>query len=107
VRIRLNVPRGLESVLLKRANQLYKGGATDFLDGLSAQQTYLQDSDSLNRAKREHALAAVALYRSLGRPMESGCRTCACFARPCGRRVRAVLEKQRMSNGLRFRFASR
>jgi outer membrane protein TolC len=45
---------------------LYKGGATDFLDVLSAQQTYLQDSDSLNQAKREHALAAVALYRSLG-----------------------------------------
>ena len=51
---------------LKLANQLYKGGATDFLDVLSAQQTYLQDSDSLNQAKREHALAAVALYRSLG-----------------------------------------
>ncbi|SOE97734.1 efflux transporter, outer membrane factor (OMF) lipoprotein, NodT family [Burkholderia sp. D7] len=51
---------------LKLANQLYKGGATDFLDVLSAQQTYLQDSDLLNQAKQEHALAAVALYRSLG-----------------------------------------
>jgi hypothetical protein len=36
---------------------LYKGGATDFLDVLSAKQTYLQDSDSLNQARREHALA--------------------------------------------------
>jgi outer membrane protein TolC len=45
---------------------LYKGGATDFLDVLTAQQTYLQASDQLNQAKREHALAAVALYRSLG-----------------------------------------
>lgn len=51
---------------LKLANQLYKGGATDFLDVLAAQQTYLQDSDLLNQAKQEHALAAVALYRSLG-----------------------------------------
>ncbi|MFM0166761.1 efflux transporter outer membrane subunit [Paraburkholderia sediminicola] len=51
---------------LRLANQLYKGGATDFLDVLAAQQTYLQDSDQLNQAKREHALAAVALYRSLG-----------------------------------------
>ena len=48
------------------ANQLYKGGATDFLDVLSAQEVYLRDSDSLNQVKREHALAAVALYRSLG-----------------------------------------
>ncbi len=51
---------------LKLANQLYKGGATDFLDVLAAQQTYLEDSDQLNQAKREHALSAVALYRSLG-----------------------------------------
>jgi NodT family efflux transporter outer membrane factor (OMF) lipoprotein len=51
---------------LKLANKLYKGGATDFLDVLTAQQVYLQDSDSLIQAKREHALAAVALYRSLG-----------------------------------------
>ncbi|WP_297356510.1 efflux transporter outer membrane subunit [Paraburkholderia sp.] len=57
---------GASDQSLKLANQLYKGGATDFLDVLSAQQTYLQDSDSLNQAKREHALAAVALYRSLG-----------------------------------------
>jgi outer membrane protein TolC len=33
---------------------------------LAAQEAYLRDSDSLNQAKREHALAAVALYRSLG-----------------------------------------
>jgi len=51
---------------LKLANQLYKGGATDFLDVLTAQQTYLTDADLLNQAEREHALAAVALYRSLG-----------------------------------------
>jgi NodT family efflux transporter outer membrane factor (OMF) lipoprotein len=57
---------GASDQSLKLANQLYKGGATDFLDVLSAQQTYLQDSDSLNQAKRERALAAVALYRSLG-----------------------------------------
>jgi outer membrane protein TolC len=48
------------------ANQLYKGGATDFLDVLSAQEVYLRDSDALNQVRREHALAAVALYRSLG-----------------------------------------
>jgi len=57
---------GASEQSLKLANQLYKGGATDFLDVLSAQQTYLQDSDLLNQAKQEHALAAVALYRSLG-----------------------------------------
>ncbi|CAM2163883.1 Efflux transporter outer membrane subunit [Paraburkholderia sacchari] len=51
---------------LKLANQLYKGGATDFLDVLSAQQTWLADADLLNGAQRERALAAVALYRSLG-----------------------------------------
>jgi NodT family efflux transporter outer membrane factor (OMF) lipoprotein len=51
---------------LKLANQLYKGGATDFLDVLTAQQTYLSDADLLNEAARDHALAAVALYRSLG-----------------------------------------
>ncbi|RQS60685.1 RND transporter [Burkholderia sp. Bp8963] len=48
------------------ANQLYKGGATDFLDVLSAQEVYLRDSDALNQVRREHALSAVALYRSLG-----------------------------------------
>ncbi|RKP52297.1 efflux transporter outer membrane subunit [Trinickia fusca] len=51
---------------LALANELYKGGATDFLDVLSAQETYLHDSDALNQGQREHALAAVALYRSLG-----------------------------------------
>ncbi|WP_028227022.1 efflux transporter outer membrane subunit [Paraburkholderia ferrariae] len=54
------------SQALTLANQLYKGGATDFLDVLTAQQTYLADADLLNQAQREHALAAVALYRSLG-----------------------------------------
>ena len=51
---------------LKLANQLYKGGAADFLDVLSAQQTLLADQDLLNDAQRKRALAAVALYRSLG-----------------------------------------
>jgi NodT family efflux transporter outer membrane factor (OMF) lipoprotein len=51
---------------LTLANRLYKGGATDFLDVLSAQQSYLADAELLNQAQREHALAAVALYRSLG-----------------------------------------
>lgn len=51
---------------LRLSTQLYKGGASGFLDVLAAQETYLKDSDSLNQAKREHALAAVAMYRSLG-----------------------------------------
>ncbi|VVE09798.1 RND transporter [Pandoraea terrigena] len=48
------------------ANELYKGGATDFLDVLSAQEVFLRDSDALNLASRDKALAAIALYRSLG-----------------------------------------
>jgi NodT family efflux transporter outer membrane factor (OMF) lipoprotein len=63
---RLTDALGASDQSLKLANQLYKGGATDFLDVLTAQQAYLQDSEQLNQAKREHALAAVALYRSLG-----------------------------------------
>jgi len=51
---------------LRLSTQLYKGGASGFLDVLAAQEAYLQDSDALNQARREHALAAVALYRSLG-----------------------------------------
>jgi NodT family efflux transporter outer membrane factor (OMF) lipoprotein len=51
---------------LTLSTQLYKGGAASFLDVLDAQEAYLRDADSLNQAKREHALAAVALYRSLG-----------------------------------------
>lgn len=51
---------------LRLAEKLYKGGATDFLDVLSAQEVYLRDSDGLNQAQRDYALAAVALYRSLG-----------------------------------------
>jgi outer membrane protein TolC len=54
------------SQALTLANRLYKGGATDFLDVLTAQQSYLSDAELLNQAQREHALAAVALYRSLG-----------------------------------------
>ncbi|HEX7934096.1 MAG TPA: efflux transporter outer membrane subunit [Paraburkholderia sp.] len=51
---------------LRLSSELYKGGASSFLDVLTAQEAYLRDAESLNQAKREHALAAVALYRSLG-----------------------------------------
>jgi NodT family efflux transporter outer membrane factor (OMF) lipoprotein len=51
---------------LRLSIELYKGGASSFLDVLAAQEAFLRDSESLNQAKREHALAAVALYRSLG-----------------------------------------
>jgi outer membrane protein TolC len=51
---------------LRLSTELYKGGATSFLDVLDAQQAYLRDADALNQSRREHALAAVALYRSLG-----------------------------------------
>jgi NodT family efflux transporter outer membrane factor (OMF) lipoprotein len=51
---------------LRLSTELYKGGASSFLDVLAAQEAFLRDSESLNQAKREHALAAVALYRSLG-----------------------------------------
>lgn len=51
---------------LRLSTELYKGGASSFLDVLAAQEAYLRDSESLNQAQREHALAAVALYRSLG-----------------------------------------
>ena len=51
---------------LRLSTELYKGGASSFLDVLAAQEAFLRDADSLNQAKREHALAAVALYRSLG-----------------------------------------
>jgi outer membrane protein TolC len=51
---------------LRLSTELYKDGASSFLDVLAAQEAYLLDSESLNQAKREHALAAVALYRSLG-----------------------------------------
>ncbi|MFC0400335.1 efflux transporter outer membrane subunit [Paraburkholderia rhizosphaerae] len=51
---------------LKLSTQLYKGGASSFLDVLDAQQAYLLNAESLNEAKRTHAQSAVALYRSLG-----------------------------------------
>ncbi|MEJ0003851.1 MAG: efflux transporter outer membrane subunit [Pararobbsia sp.] len=51
---------------LRLSTELYKGGAVDFLDVLDAQQAYLRDQDALNQARREHALAAIALYRALG-----------------------------------------
>ncbi|RKT22568.1 NodT family efflux transporter outer membrane factor (OMF) lipoprotein [Paraburkholderia sp. RAU2J] len=51
---------------LRLSTELYKGGASSFLDVLAAQEAYLRDAESLNQARREHALSAVALYRSLG-----------------------------------------
>lgn len=51
---------------LRLSTELYKGGASSFLDVLAAQEAYLRDSESLNQAKREHALSAITLYRSLG-----------------------------------------
>jgi NodT family efflux transporter outer membrane factor (OMF) lipoprotein len=51
---------------LRLSSELYKGGASSFLDVLAAQEAYLRDAESLNQAKREHALSAVSLYRSLG-----------------------------------------
>ncbi|MGU7772778.1 efflux transporter outer membrane subunit [Burkholderia sp. MR1-5-21] len=63
---RLNSALTASDKALDLANKLYKGGATDFLDVLSAQEVYLRDSDALNQVRREHALSAVALYRSLG-----------------------------------------
>ena len=54
------------SQALRLSTELYKGGASSFLDVLAAQESFLLDSEALNQAKREHALAAVALYRSLG-----------------------------------------
>jgi len=54
------------SKALRLSTQLYKGGASSFLDVLDAQQAYLIDAESLNQAKRAHAQSAVALYRSLG-----------------------------------------
>ncbi|MGU7783062.1 efflux transporter outer membrane subunit [Burkholderia sp. PU8-34] len=63
---RLNSALNASDKALDLANKLYKGGATDFLDVLSAQEVYLRDSDALNQVRREHALSAVALYRSLG-----------------------------------------
>ncbi len=51
---------------LQLSDRLYRGGAANFLDVLTAQQAYFGDAQSLNEAKRAHALAAVALYRALG-----------------------------------------
>jgi NodT family efflux transporter outer membrane factor (OMF) lipoprotein len=51
---------------LHLSTELYKDGASSFLDVLAAQEAYLLDSEALNQAKRAHALATVALYRSLG-----------------------------------------
>jgi NodT family efflux transporter outer membrane factor (OMF) lipoprotein len=51
---------------LTLSTQLYKGGASSFLDVIEAQQVYLRDAQALNQAQRAHAQAAVGLYRALG-----------------------------------------
>ena len=51
---------------LRLSNELYKGGASSFLDVLAAQERYLSDADAVNQANRERALSTVALYRALG-----------------------------------------
>lgn len=48
------------------SNRLYARGASSFLDVLSAQDIALQDALAVASARRDHALATVALYRSLG-----------------------------------------
>jgi outer membrane protein TolC len=63
---RLGGALGSSDKALRLSTQLYKGGASSFLDVLDAQQAYLIDAEALNEAKRTHAQAAVALYRSLG-----------------------------------------
>ncbi|WP_244849479.1 efflux transporter outer membrane subunit [Caballeronia sp. SL2Y3] len=63
---RLNDALAASGKSLTLSTQLYKGGAASFLDVLDAQQAYLRDADALNQSRREHALAAVAMYRSLG-----------------------------------------
>ncbi|MDR5762141.1 efflux transporter outer membrane subunit [Caballeronia sp. LZ035] len=63
---RLNDALAASGQSLTLSTQLYKGGAASFLDVLDAQQTYLRDADALNQSQRDHALAAVALYRALG-----------------------------------------
>lgn len=64
--VQLNTSLAASDQALRLSNELYRGGAVDFLDVLDAQEAYLRDQDALNQATREHALAAVALYRSLG-----------------------------------------
>jgi len=51
---------------LRLSNELYKGGASSFLDVLAAQESYLSDADAVNQAQREQALFAVNVYRALG-----------------------------------------
>lgn len=63
---RLGAALGASGDALRLSNELYKGGASSFLDVLTAQESYLRDDESLNEAKRDHALAAVAMYRALG-----------------------------------------
>ncbi|HTJ94803.1 MAG TPA: efflux transporter outer membrane subunit [Pararobbsia sp.] len=64
--VQLNQSLSASDQALRLSNELYKSGAANFLDVLDAQEAYLRDQDALNQAHREHALAAVALYRSLG-----------------------------------------
>lgn len=63
---RLGTALGASGDALRLSNELYKGGASSFLDVLTAQESYLHDDESLNEARRDHALAAVAMYRALG-----------------------------------------
>lgn len=70
--VRLGGALDASNQALRLSDELYRGGAANFLDVLTAQEAYLRDSESLNQAKREHALAAVALYRSLGGGWEAG-----------------------------------
>lgn len=61
----LSTALGSSGLALRLSTELYKNGASSFLDVLAAQESYLRDDDSLNQAKRPRALAAVALYRAL------------------------------------------
>ncbi|TKC88399.1 efflux transporter outer membrane subunit [Trinickia terrae] len=70
--VRLGGALDASNQALHLSDELYRGGAANFLDVLTAQEAYLRDSESLNQAKREHALAAVALYRALGGGWEAG-----------------------------------
>jgi NodT family efflux transporter outer membrane factor (OMF) lipoprotein len=63
---RLDAALDASGQALRLSTELYKAGAASFLDVLTAQDAYLKDDDALNQARRERALAAVAMYRSLG-----------------------------------------
>ncbi|QCP54144.1 efflux transporter outer membrane subunit [Trinickia violacea] len=83
---RLGSALDASSQALRLSNELYKGGASSFLDVLDAQESYLRDDDALNRAKRDRALAAVALYRALGGGWQAGADDTAIAQKNGGRR---------------------